>query len=89
MKGYRQWTLAQRYGIFALKNLGHSQVAIANLAGVHDSKVSRELRRNKSQTVYNAQAAHRQAQQHGLQSRSPTKSTRQAQRLVASKLRQQ
>ena len=53
MKGYRQWTLAQRYGIFALKKLGHSQVAIANLAGVYASTVSRELRRNKSQTVYN------------------------------------
>lgn len=32
--GYRQFILAQRYEIFALKKAGHSQVAIADLVGV-------------------------------------------------------
>lgn len=89
MKGYRQLTLPQRYEIFALKKAGHSQVAIAGLVGVHASTVSRELRRNKSQTGYYAQAAHRQSQQRRLQSRGPTKWTRRYQQLVESKLRQQ
>jgi len=52
MKGYRQLPLPQRYEIFALKKAGHSQVAIADLVGVHASTVSRELRRNKSLTGY-------------------------------------
>ena len=52
MKGYRQLTLAQRYEIFALKKAGHRQVAIADLVGVDASTVSRELRRNQSQTGY-------------------------------------
>ena len=59
------------------------------MVGVHASTVSRELRRNKSQTGYYAQAAHRHAQQRRLQSRGPTKWTRRSQRLVESKLRQQ
>ena len=89
MKGYRELTLLQIYQICALKKAGHSQVAIAGLVGVPASTVSRELRRNKSQTSYYAQAAHRQSQQRRLQSRGPTKWTWRYQRLVESKLRQQ
>jgi IS30 family transposase len=89
MKGYRQLTLSERYEMFALKKAGHNQVAIANLVGVHASTVSRELWRNKSQTGYYAQAAHRHAQQRRLQSRGPTKWTMSYQRLIESKLRQQ
>jgi IS30 family transposase len=89
MKGYRQLTLSERYEIFALKKAGHNQVAIADLVGVHASTVSRALRRNKSQTGYYAQAAHRHAQQRRLQSRGPTKWTMRYQRLIESKLRQQ
>jgi IS30 family transposase len=49
--------------IFALKKVGHNQVPIADLVGVYTSAVSREFWRNKSQTGYYAQAAHRHAQQ--------------------------
>ena len=62
MKGYRQLTLAERYEIFALKEAGYSQVAIADLVGLDAPTVSRELRRNTSPTGYYAQAAHRQGQ---------------------------
>lgn len=89
MKGYRQLTLSERYEIFALKKAGHSQVAIADLVGVHASTVSRELRRNKSPTGYYAQAAHRHARQRRLQSRGPTKWTMHFQRLIDRQLRQQ
>ena len=89
MKGYRQLTLSERYEIFALKKAGHSQMAIADLVGVHASTVSRELRRHKSPTGYYAQAAPRHARQRRLQSRRPTKWTMHFQRLIDLQLRQQ
>ncbi|WP_128082388.1 helix-turn-helix domain-containing protein [Halomonas sp. KX33721] len=44
--GYRQLTQAQRYQIFAHRDVGLSQRQIAQQLGIHSSTVSRELRRN-------------------------------------------
>lgn len=47
MGDYRQLTQEQRYGIYALLQIGHNQTKIAEVIGVHQSTISRELKRNK------------------------------------------
>ena len=44
--GYRQLTQAQRYQIFAYLETGISQRQIAKAIGVHNSTISREIKRN-------------------------------------------
>ena len=61
---YIQLTLEQRYQISALKSAGHYQHQIARLVGVHQSTISRELRRNSNaRRVYGPQLAHSKADQ--------------------------
>ena len=43
---YNQLTENERYQIYSLKKVGHSQVEIAELLARHPSTISRELRRN-------------------------------------------
>lgn len=43
--GYRQLTQAERYQIFAHRDLGLSQRQLAQQLGIHSSTVSREMRR--------------------------------------------
>jgi IS30 family transposase len=49
MRTYTQLTQAQRYQIYALLKMGHSQTQIANCIGVDKSTISRELSRNRGQ----------------------------------------
>ena len=55
---YTQLTQEQRYQIYALKKMNHSQSEIANVIGVHRSTISRELKRNEGQRGYRPKQAH-------------------------------
>jgi IS30 family transposase len=59
MRTYQQLTQEQRYQIYALKKMGHSQTEISESIGVHKATISRELSRNTGQRGYRP----RQAQQ--------------------------
>ncbi len=58
MRTYMQLTQEQRYQIYALLKMGHLQVEIAGVIGVHKSTISRELRRNRGQKGYRPKQAH-------------------------------
>jgi len=58
---YTQLTQEQRYQIYALLKMGHLQIEIARVIGVHKSTISRELRRNRGLRGYRPQQAHRMA----------------------------
>jgi IS30 family transposase len=58
---YTQLTQEQRYQIYALLKMGHTQTEIAKVIGKHKSTVSRELRRNKGLRGYRPKQAHSQA----------------------------
>lgn len=55
---YTQLTREQRYQIYALKKAGHTQAETAALVGVHESTISRELRRNRGGRSYRPGRAH-------------------------------
>ena len=61
MKRYSQLTLGQRYQIAALLRAGFTQAAIAKEVCVHQSTISREVRRNRSPKVYRPRKANRKA----------------------------
>jgi IS30 family transposase len=52
MKSYKQLTKEQRCQIYAMKKTNNSQQAIANLIGVNQSAISRELKRNSGKRGY-------------------------------------
>ena len=52
MQTYKQLTYEQRCQIYALKNIGKSQQAIAEQIGINQSSISRELQRNTGQRGY-------------------------------------
>jgi len=56
---YTQLTQEQRYQIYALLKMEHSQTEIANVLGVHKSTISREVRRNCGKRGYRPKQAHR------------------------------
>ena len=58
---YTQLTREQRYQIYALLKMGHSQSEIAVVIGKHKSTISRELNRNKGQRGYRPRQAHQKA----------------------------
>jgi IS30 family transposase len=58
---YTQLTREQRYQIKALMKTGHNQKEIAEAIKVHQSTISRELRRNRGQRGYRPKQAHRMA----------------------------
>ena len=58
MRTYTQLTQEQRYQIYALLKMGHLQVEIAGVIGVHKSTISREMRRNRGQKGYRPKQAH-------------------------------
>lgn len=66
---YTQLTQEQRYQIYALKKMSHSQSAIARTIGVHRSTISRELRRNTGQRSYRP----KQAQQFAIARRAKSR----------------
>ncbi len=49
---YTQLTQAQRYQIYTLLKMEHSQTEIAIVLGVHKSTISREVRRNCGKRRY-------------------------------------
>jgi len=55
--GYRQLTQTQRYQIYARHDLGMSRRQIARELGIHNSTVSRELRRNATDSGYDPERA--------------------------------
>jgi len=58
---YSQLTFEQRAMIKACLKLGHNQSEIADLLGVHNSTISRELKRNSGQRGYRPQQAQEKA----------------------------
>lgn len=52
MRTYKQLTYEQRCQIYALKKINHSQQAIADVIGVNQSAISRELKRNSGKRGY-------------------------------------
>jgi IS30 family transposase len=61
MRNYTQLTQEQRYQIYALLKMDHTQTETAEVIGVHKSTVSRELRRNRGLRGYRPKQAHRMA----------------------------
>jgi IS30 family transposase len=82
---YKQITETQRYQIYALRKMKHSQSAIARTIGVHRSTIGRELKRNSGQRNYRPKQAHQMA----LSRRDKAKPTimQETWQLVESKLR--
>ncbi|MDP2964554.1 MAG: IS30 family transposase [Pelolinea sp.] len=58
MRIYTQLTHIQRYQIYALLNIGHSNTGIAQTIGVHKSTIGREIKRNRGQKGYRPKQAH-------------------------------
>nr|WP_311945391.1 helix-turn-helix domain-containing protein [Halomonas piscis] len=55
--GYQQLTLTQRYQIHAQWGVGMGQRQIARELGIHNSTISRELRRNNTAGGYDPEQA--------------------------------
>ena len=55
---YTQLTQEQRYQIYALLKMEHSQTEIAIVLDVHKSTISREVRRNRGKRGYRPKQAH-------------------------------
>ena len=61
MRQYQQLTEDDRIEIYAMKQAGKTQRAIAQRLGVHPSTISRELARNTGQRSYRPKQAHNRA----------------------------
>jgi IS30 family transposase len=59
---YSQLTYEQRYLIYELLKIGHTQTYIARIIGVHRSTISRELQRNTGKRGYRYKQAQRMAE---------------------------
>ncbi len=59
---YSQLTYEQRYLIYRLLKIGHTQTYIAKMIDVHRSTISRELKRNTGKRGYRYKQAHRMAE---------------------------
>jgi len=55
---YTQLTQEQRYQIYSLLKMEHSQTEIASVLGTHRSTISRELKRNLGKRGYRPNQAH-------------------------------
>ena len=71
MRTYSQLTQVQRYQIYALLKIGHLQIEIAEIVGVHKSTISRELKRNRGRRGYRPKQAQRFAA--GRQNKAKTR----------------
>jgi IS30 family transposase len=60
---YTQLTQVQRYQIYALLKMGHTQTQMAACLEVHKSTISRELRRNRGKKGYRPKQAQQKAQE--------------------------
>ena len=61
MRTYTQLTREERYQIYALMKVGHTQTEVAEVLGRSKATISRELRRNIGQRGYRPKQAHRLA----------------------------
>jgi IS30 family transposase len=61
MRAYHRLTEGERNQVYALKNAGLTQRAIAEQISVHKSTICRELQRNKGLRGYRPKQAHRLA----------------------------
>ena len=83
---YTQLTQEQRYQIYALLKMKHSQTEIANVLGTHRSTISRELKRNQGKRGYRPNQAHQFALQRRKKARK--RITTEIWTLVEEKLRE-
>jgi transposase, IS30 family len=60
--GYKQLTQEQRYQIYALIQAEQQNKWIAEIVGVHESTISRELKRNRGKKGYRPRQANQKAQ---------------------------
>jgi len=84
---HRQLTLQKRYHISALRKSGMSQKEIAKEVGVHPSTISRELKRNSIEGVYNAEKAQIKTVLRHKQKKKATVWTPSTERYVREKLK--
>ena len=75
MRSYKQLTYEQRCQIEALKRSGMSQQRIAELVGVCQSSISRELSRNRGARGYRHEQAQRKAEERRYATHKPHKMT--------------
>lgn len=75
MKKYKQLTQELRYQISASIESGNTQTIVASSIGVSKSTISRELRRNTSNWMYDATEAHNMAMKRRRESRKALKMT--------------
>jgi IS30 family transposase len=86
MSDYRQLAYVQRCQIEALKKSGLSQQGIAELLGIHQSTVSRELSRNTGLRGYRHQQAQEKAEQRRAATHIPSKMTDEVVAMIDRKL---
>ena len=86
MKTYVQLTYEQRCQIYALNNTDLSLQKIANAAGVSQSTISRELRRNRGKRGYHYQYAQGRADTRRQQAAKALKMTPNMIKLIELKL---
>ena len=86
---YKQLTLEQRYQLSALLKSQMSQRCIATALGVHESTISRELKRNRGKRGYRPKQANDFALTRRYHSAKAVKWTPSLQSQVVSKLKQQ
>ncbi len=84
---YQQLTYEQRCQIYTLKKSGFSQRAIAEVLGVNQSTISRELSRNCGNKGYRYKQAHNKATERRKSSSHATKMTPAMVSLIEKKLR--
>ena len=83
---YSQLTLEQRYQIYVLKKMGHTQTEIAICLGVNKSTISRELRRNSGQRGYRPKQA-QEKRDRRLKNKARQRLTAEDWNLIQTKLR--
>ena len=86
MKNYKQLVYEQRCQIYALKKTGISQTAIANIVGVDQATICRELKRNIGLNGYRHQQAQRLRDQRRKASYSVFKMTTERIQCIEEKL---
>ena len=88
MSNYRRIMYEDRCQIYALSKRGASQESIAEVLGVSQSAVSREMRRNRGQRGYRFKQAEAKAQARQAIRSNPRKLTAPLRRKIEAKLRQ-
>jgi transposase, IS30 family len=89
MRKYRRITAEDRCQIYALNKRGSSQQVIAELLGISQSAVSRELRRNRGKRGYRFKQAQAKAEARRAVRSKPRKLTATLRRTIERRLREQ